>query len=456
MSSTSTMPREQWSSRLAFILAASGSAIGLGNIWRFPYITGEYGGGAFVLFYIICVAMIGIPIMMAEILMGRRGGRSPIESTSILAQMDRRSTNWKIIGVLGIITGFIILSFYSVVAGWSLSYIKHALSGDFNGASATDVKAVFSHLTGDPGRVIFWHTMFMVFNVIIVTAGIKAGLERAVKILMPALFAMLIIMVIYAIVETDKFDEGLKFLFNPDFSKLSWEAAVVAMGHAFFTLSLGMGAIMVYGSYMPKHISIGKAAITVSILDTLVALLAGMAIFPILFAHGMAPSQGAGLAFITFPIALGDLGAIGVILAALFFLLLSFAALTSSISIIEPTTAWLQDKGLGRVPAVLLVAGGAWLLGIASCLSLNVWSDVKIFNQDIMSFLSNLTSDFMLPIGGLLIAVFVGWVISRQASVEELEMGDGLLYRMWYGTLRFIAIPAIIVVFVWGIVEMAM
>ncbi|MGD2056519.1 MAG: sodium-dependent transporter, partial [Gammaproteobacteria bacterium] len=314
----------QWSSRLAFILAATGSAVGLGNIWKFPYIAGENGGGAFVLIYLVCIAVIGIPIMMAEVMIGRRGRQSPINTMRTLAAEEHASPHWQWLGWAGMLGGFLILSFYSVIAGWALAYVFRAGSGVFTGLTADGVQSIFTNLVSEPERLLAWHTIFMVMTMLVVARGVSHGLERAVRLLMPALFVLLVVLVGYAW-NSGAFEQGLEFLFRPDFSSITANGVLIAMGHAFFTLSLGMGAIMVYGSYLPDNASIAKTSIAVSLMDTLVALLAGMAIFPIVFANGLEPDSGPGLIFQTLPIAFGHMEG-GAFFGMLFFILLVFAA----------------------------------------------------------------------------------------------------------------------------------
>lgn len=316
----------QWSGRWAFILAATGSAVGLGNIWKFPYITGDNGGGAFVVVYLLCILLIGIPIMIAEVMLGRKGRLSPINTMSTLASDDNRHQIWRGIGWMGAIAGLIILSYYSVIAGWAMAYVPRLASGIFAGSTADTANAVFSELTSDPERLLAWHSLFMVATMMIVARGVSDGLEKAVRYLMPLLIVMLIVMVGYA-ANSGGFSQGFNYLFSPDFSKLSSDSILAAMGHAFFTLSLGMGAIMAYGAYLPKEVSIVKTTFFIAGADTIVALLAGMAIFPIVFANGMEPSAGAGLIFKTLPIAFGQMSG-GIIFGTLFFTLIVFAAWT--------------------------------------------------------------------------------------------------------------------------------
>ncbi len=436
----------QWSSRWAFILAATGSAVGLGNIWKFPYITGAHGGGAFVLVYLVCITLVGIPIMIAEIMLGRRGRRSPINTMRHLAQEEGRSHFWRYLGWLGILAGFLILSYYSVIAGWALAYLVRTAAGVFTGLTADGVNSIFYTFVGDPEKLLAWHTLFMIMTMVVVSRGVRSGLEQAVRYLMPLLFALLIVMVGYAM-NTGYFQEGLAFLFKPDFSKITPNGVLIAMGHAFFTLSLGMGAIMVYGSYLPKNISITHATFTIAIADTAVALLAGMAIFPIVFANGLNPGEGPGLIFQTLPIAFGHMPG-GAFFGALFFLLLLFAAWTSAISLIEPLVAYMvENMNMSRVMASTLSGSVTWVLGLGSIFSFNVWSADKIGGMTFFDILDYLTVNLMLPLGGLLIAVFAAWSMRRESSVAELGIGDGPVYRAWRFVARYITPIAVIMIF---------
>jgi neurotransmitter:Na+ symporter, NSS family len=436
----------QWSNRLAFILAATGSAVGLGNIWRFPYIAGDNGGGAFVLVYLACILMVGLPIMMAEILLGRRGRQSPINTMLTVAREEGLSRGWGLMGWIGVLAGFLILSFYSVIAGWALAYVFKAGSGGFTGLDAEGSSALFGDMLGDPEALLAWHTIFMVMTAMVVARGVRSGLERAVTILMPALVVLLIVLVGYAMAQ-GAFLAGLQFLFRPDFSALSANAVLLAMGQAFFTLSLGMGAIMVYGSYLSSDASVAKTAGAVVAADTLVALLAGLAIFPILFASGLAPSQGPGLIFVTLPLAFGGMP-LGIYFGAIFFVLLVFAAWTSAISLIEPAVAFLvENVALTRVFATTLVAMFAWLLGVGALLSLNVWSGLRLFDMGLLDLLDYLTANILLPLGGFLIALFVGWRMTERSVESELQLRVRWLYSLWYFLVRYVAPIAILVVF---------
>ncbi len=434
----------EWSSRWAFILAATGSAVGLGNIWKFPYITGENGGGAFVLVYLLCIALVGIPIMIAEIMLGRLGRRSPINTMRHLVQEARANPRWQYLGWLGVVAGFLILSYYSVIAGWAMAYFFRVASGGFDGADTDQVTAAFDGLLASPEVLLAWHTIFMLMTMLVVARGVRAGLEAAVRLLMPLLFVLLAVMVGYAM-STGAFMDGVRFLFEPDFSRLSGTSVLVAMGHAFFTLSLGMGAIMIYGSYLPQNASITQAGFWIAGADTLVALMAGLAIFPIVFANGLEPGAGPGLIFVTLPIAFGNMPA-GALFGALFFLLLVFAAWSSAISLIEPAVTHLvEDHGQSRIQACVKAGLATWLLGIGTVLSFNWWADIKLFGKTFFDALDFLTANIMLPLGGLFIAIFAGWVLSRRDS--ERELGGDLGYRLWRFTVRYVSPLAVFVVF---------
>lgn len=435
----------EWSSRWAFILAAAGSAIGLGNIWKFPYLAGEYGGGAFVLVYLIAVAVIGLPIMIAEIMLGRRGRQSPINTMETLAREEGRSPRWRWLGWMGVFAGFLILSYYSVIGGWTVAYVFRAAAGSFTQASAAEVSAVFDRFVSDPEKLLAWHTIFMAMTMVVVARGVRSGLEQAVRYMMPALFLILLLLVGYAM-NSGAFVDGLRFLFTPDFSKLSANAILAALGQAFFSLSLGMGAIMVYGSYLSHSASIARSSVYIAVADTSVAILAGVAIFPIIFANGLDPGQGVGLAFKTLPLAFGQMPG-GAFFGALFFALLVFAAWTSSISIVEPAVAYLvENRGMTRVRACAWVGIGTWLLGVGTIFSFNLWSGYKLFGAftffDTVDFL---TSNVMLPLGGLLIAVFGAWFMSRKSSEAELALSPAA-YRIWRGVVRYVTPLAVIAV----------
>ena len=435
----------QWSSRFAFILAATGSAVGLGNIWKFPYITGENGGGAFVLVYLLCVAILGIPIMIAEIMMGRRGRQSPINTMKTLATEAGADPRWHYLGWMGMIAGFLILAYYSVIAGWAMAYIFKAFIGSFFSSDAGDIKTLFDNLMASPIEQIVWHTIFMLLTMQVVMRGVQGGLEKAVRFLMPALFFLLMILVGYAM-SSGAYEQGIDFLFSPDFSKINADAVLTAMGHAFFTLSLGMGAIMVYGSYLPSHVSIAKTTFFIAGADTVVALLAGIAIFPLVFANNLEAAAGPGLIFQTLPLAFGHMGG-GWLFGVLFFVLLFFAALTSSISLIEPSVAWLvENKDIERHQACIWSGSACWLLGVAVVFSFNIWADVKLFDKNLFQLLDYLTANLMLPLGGLAIAIFAGRMMKPAHAEQELEMPtEG--FKAWQFLIKYVSPAAVFFVF---------
>jgi NSS family neurotransmitter:Na+ symporter len=456
MSSIRTSIHGQWSSRWIFILAATGSAVGLGNIWRFPYLTGENGGGAFVLVYLFCVVMMGIPIMMAEILLGRRGRKSPVNTMHTLAAEEGLNSNWYLLGWLGVIAGFIILSYYSVIAGWTIAFIFKTGMGDFIGSNADQTTAIFSELISNPVALLFWHTIFMFLTIYVVSRGVKSGLEQAVKFLMPALFILLLIMVAYAM-STEKFFDGLSYLFIPDFDSLAdknlfSDVFLPALGQAFFSLSIGMGAIMIYGSYLSKESSITFNCFVIALADTSVAILAGVAIFPIVFTYGLEPSGGPGLIFISLPIAFGQMP-FGTFFGSLFFILLMFAAWTSSISLLEPAVSWLvENRNMTRTKAAYIAGFIAWFLGLLTVLSFNHWAFEFTFagtikENGLFDIFDILTSNIMLPLGGVLVAIFTSWSMSRSSTIDELGVGDKNIYKIWRFIVRYIAPLGVIIIF---------
>ena len=456
MSSIRTSIHGQWSSRWIFILAATGSAVGLGNIWRFPYLAGENGGGAFVLVYLFCVVMMGIPIMMAEILLGRRGRKSPVNTMHTLAAEEGLNSNWYLLGWLGVIAGFIILSYYSVIAGWTIAFIFKTGMGDFVGLNADQTTAIFSELISNPAVLLFWHTIFMFLTIYVVSRGVKSGLEQAVKFLMPALFILLLIMVAYAM-STEKFFDGLSYLFIPDFDSLAdknlfSDVFLPALGQAFFSLSIGMGAIMIYGSYLSKESSITFNCFVIALADTSVAILAGVAIFPIVFTYGLEPSGGPGLIFISLPIAFGQMP-FGTFFGSLFFILLMFAAWTSSISLLEPAVSWLvENRNMTRIKAAYIAGFIAWFLGLLTVLSFNHWAFEFTFagtikENGLFDIFDILTSNIMLPLGGVLVAIFTSWLMSRSSTIDELGVGDKNIYKIWRFIVRYIAPLGVIIIF---------
>ena len=433
-----------WIGKWTFILAATGSAVGLGNIWGFPYKAGTNGGGAFVLIYLLCIVIIGVPIMISEIIIGRRAGNSPINAMKKTA-LDSNSTHlWKLVGWSGITAGILILSFYSVIAGICLNYI-------FISAASSEILSSseqFGAVIESPINLIFWHTVFMLLTFLIVSAGVKNGIGRMVKILMPMLGFLLIFMVTYAMFN-GAFTKALNFLFAPDFSNVTSETFLSAMGQAFFSLSLGMGSIMAYGAYMPKDQKVVPTSFTVASLDTLVAMLAGLAIFPIIFAFNLEPNSGPGLVFVSMLSAFNQMQ-FGQLIGPIFFVLLSIAALSSSISLLEPGVAYLSEEGyLSRKNSAFAISFFAWSLGLGTALSFNVLSDFNLTPGrnflDSMDFIAN---QILLPLGGMMIAIFVGWFVKKDLIINEVGYVNPLIYKLWRFFIKFIAPASVALIFI--------
>jgi len=438
--------REQWGSKLGFVLAAAGSAVGLGNIWKFPYITGKYGGAAFIIVYLGCVLILGLPIMIAELVIGRHTKKDPVGA---FLKMSNGGP-WKLVGYFGVLSGFLILSFYSVVGGWTLGYIVKSFQGivshvgDINSA-----KILFKHFSQSPFQSIFYHFIFMGFSMLIVIRGVKNGIEKWSKVLMPLLFILLLVLIIKGISMKGGM-RGVEFLLSPDFSKITLEAVISALGHSFFTLSLGMGAMITYGSYLSKEENILHSGVYIVALDTTIALLAGLAIFPAVFALNMQPSQGPGLIFNVIPTVFSNMS-YGIVFSIIFFLLLLIAALTSAISLLEVVVAYIIDeKGWSRKKAVVVFGFIIFLLGIPSALSFGVLSNVKIFfNNTFFDFMDKFTTNYTLPIGGLFIAIFLGWKYGIDKTIHELDDDTTLTFvkKAWAFTLKYIT-PVVLFAFI--------
>lgn len=448
---------QTWSSGSTFILAAIGAAVGLGNIWKFPYVVGVSGGGAFVIVYLLCVFFIAIPILIGELLIGRRGHSSPPVAMAAVAEDSGRSRRWSVVGWMGMIVGFLIVTYYSVIAGWTLIYIVKAGSG-FGGAAVTDVASQFDGLLAQPGTMSIWHGVFMLLTLLIVGRGLQGGIEKAVKVLMPALFAMLIAMIVYAGIAGD-LAKAVSFLFNTDFSKITGEVVLLAIGQAFFSIGVAMGLMMVYGAYVPKNISLTKSAVIIATADTLVALLAGLMIFPIVFANGLDPASGPGLIFKTLPTAFANMPG-GSVFGALFFLLLAFAAVTSLMALIEPMIAYSEDKwAMKRSRSCTIFGVLAFIVGLGTVFSFNIWSDftpLAAFDtfaaKTIFDLIDYVTANLFMPLGGILIALFVGWRMKPEVLAEELTFASPMLYKVWLWMMRVVAPLAILAILVGNIV----
>ena len=442
-----------WSSRWLFVLAAAGSAVGLGNIWKFPYIAGENGGGAFVLVYLVCVALVGVPIMLAEVLIGREGRQSPINTMRFLTQQHHRRPTWVLIGWMGVLAGFLILSYYAVIAGWAIYYILRMADGTFDGVTAEYANQAFNEFLANPWQMVFWHTLFMGVTVFIVGRGVIRGLESAIRWFMPLLFVLLLVLLGYG-VTSGGFAQGVDFMFRFEWDSVTGEAFLVAMGQAFFTLSVGMGAIMAYGAYVPSSASITGTVVTIAALDTVVAVAAGLAIFPIVFANGLEPGQGPGLMFVTIPLAFGNLP-LGALFGAIFFLLVSFAAITSAISITEPALAYLvEEYNAKRSRVAITLCGFCWLLGIGTVLSFNEWSDVHVVGDlTIFTFVDYISQNIMLPLGGLFIVLFAAYALPKAVVQSQLRLSSRaqeLIWRILAGVVAPLGVLAVFLVTIVG------
>ncbi len=435
------------------MLATIGAAVGLGNLWRFPFIAGQNGGAAFVLIYIGCVILLGVPVMMAELAMGRRGGGSPIASMRKLTTEAGSSNWWVAIGWISILIPVIGMSYYSVVAGWSIDYVFKAAANAFDGFDGRQSGTTFNLLLASPSRLLFFQGLFILSAVIVVARGVGNGIEAVCKYMMPALFAILIILVLNSIVNAD-FARGIDFLLNPDFSKITPNVVFMAMGQAFFSLAIGVGVMLTYGAYVPQTVSLPKAAFTIAIADTVVAILAGVAIFPVVFANGLDPGDGPGLMFVTLPIAFGNMPA-GYFIGLLFFILLFFAAYSSVLGMLEPIVSYLEEhRGFSRPKLTVLAGSFSFAIGISAALSYNVWSDVRpmsfisyLADKSIFDLLDFSIANFLLPLNAMLIAIFAGWTMTRQTLLGELGIRSAALSTTLRIVLRYVAPVLIFAIF---------
>lgn len=435
-------PRDSFGSKFGVIAAAAGSAVGLGNIWRFPYVAGESGGGAFVLIYLSFIFFIGVPVMLSEFIIGRKAKLNTYGAFKKLAP----GKPWYIIGIMGLIAAFFILAFYSTIAGWTLEYIVKAFSNGFENQNTT---IIFESFKSSTFRPLLWQFVFMILTAWIVFSGVKDGIEKYTKILMPLLFMLIIVLCIRALTLPGA-GKGLEFLFKPDFSKITWSVILEALGQAAFSLSIGMGALITYGSYINKDNNLSKTAIQVSLADTLIAILAGVMIFPAVFALGMDPQAGPGLVFQVLPELFMKMPG-GYYFSIIFFILLAVAALTSTVSLLEVVVAFASEElKMSRQKATIIGAISIWLVGIITTLSFSELSDVKIFNLSIFDLLEYVAANILLPLGALLIVIFLGWFLGKKIIANELSNEGSLKLRflgMFVFIIKYIAPIAIALVF---------
>lgn len=447
------MGTRHWSSNLLFLIIAIGAEAGIANVWKFSYLAGANGGGLFVLLYFIALCLIAIPALMAEMLIGRHGGRSVVGTMNVLVQRDGISPFWKSFGVLATASVVLILSYYFIVCGWMLDYFVFGIRGGFHDIDTAGAQAAYQAMTGNPVRMLLYSGIIIAITAFTIARGINKGIERVSGVLTPLRFVILLLLLCYSAIFAD-FGKAASFLFQVDWSKLNATVVVTAFGQAFFSLGIGVGVMMMMGAYMKREYSITRAVFTVSLAQGLVALVAGMSIFPLVFSYDLEPTQGPGLIFVTLPVAFGQMP-YGEIFGTLLFLLLSFAALTATIVIQEPIVTALEEYTRWSRPALAYTTGFViWAMGCITALSFNRWSDVHPLQwlgidstRTPFELLDYLTSNLMMPLGGLMVALIAGWSLSRSAVRDELGLGDGPAFRLWYAATRYLVPVAILVIF---------
>ena len=455
MVSSSETAAPRWSSHMAFVLTAAGAAVGLGNLWRFPFMAAENGGGAFVIVYLAAVALVGFPVMLAELMIGRRGRGNAEQAVAAVAREVSAPRFWRVIGGLSIFIPFVGIGYYSVIAGWVVDYmVGFIASGGFGFTEPAAYEQRFNDMLASPLRLFLLHLLFMAGLVFVVAREIRDGIERVAKVMMPGLFLILLGLVAFGMVEGD-FREGVDFLFAPDFSQLTGRSVLLALGQAFFSLAIGIGAMMTFGAYMQEGDSVPRAAAQICIADTSVALLAGLAIFPLVFAFGLETAGGEGLVFVALPTAFGQMTG-GYIVGSAFFVLLFFAAFTTGVATLEPVVSWLIGRGMARKRAALLAGAAAWLLGAVAALSFNVWDDVHPLGflagwegRTIFDILDFSIASLLLPVNGLLIAVFAGWAMPKAMALAGRPL-PGEIAAIWRLLLIGIVPAAILAILVLG------
>ena len=441
-----------WSSHIGFLLACVGAAVGLGNIWKFPYMAGTQGGGAFVLIYLVTIFLIAIPVAAAELITGRMARRNAVDSVIYLARDTRKPGLFGIAGLIAVLASFMLLTFYPVISGWVMAYLSKSLKGGFSGFDADRVTTEFNNLLANPVEMIFWQVIFLILTGFVISRDIRSGLEKANIFLMPVLFLMLVMIVIYGAIVGD-IGAAISFLFTPDFSSITPDVILSAVGHGFFSVGVGAAMLITYGAYLDHHVSIGGAAITIGIADTIIALLAGIGIFAIVFGQSLEPAQGPGLIFVTLPLAFSDMAG-GDFFASLFFMLVVFAALTSNLALTEVIVRFISDRlGTSRAKTTLVVLMTSFIIGLATIFSFNILSEFRLSNTGVFADKTlfdakdYVTSNILMPLGGLLIVAFAGWIVPAKTSLEHFG-GTAWMHNLWIWLSRLVAPLGVIWVFV--------
>ncbi|MBQ6741999.1 MAG: sodium-dependent transporter [Bacteroidales bacterium] len=447
-----------FTSSFGVVMAAAGSAVGLGNIWRFPYICGQYGGAASLIVYLFFVFLIGMVLLMTEFVIGRRSGYAPEKAFPALAP---KRPSWKLVGLFGMFTCFLILAIYLVISGWTLGYFWESMTGTLASIADDGFADHFASFAASTWKPVLFLVVFLVFTLLVILGGVQKGIEQVSKLLMPILLVLVIALCVRSLTLPGA-SKGIEYLFNPDFSKLTWEGILAILGQALFSLSVGMGAMIVYGSYIPRDNNILKNAAWITVCDVLIAVLAGVAIFPAVFAAGQSPAGGPSLVYEVLPIVFNSMGGIGIVFAALFFLLLSLAALTSAISLLETLTAWLHDRGMKRSVAAVLISSIELVLAVVVAYAYKrdgfdggILSDFTPGGRNLFDWVDKLTGSYLPPIGALLTVIFFGWVMKKEDIYDELS-NHGVLKISWFKVfyhflIRFLAPAALFVALVAGI-----
>lgn len=443
------MIKQRWSSHFNFIMVTAGAAVGLGPIWKFPYMAGENGGGAFVLVSALAMFLIGVPVLMGEIILGRIGRANPVATMCKLAIQHKKTPAWGLLGWWGALALLLVLAFYSVIAGWSIAYIYKLWTGQLSGLNAEQIMAVWGEFIADPLGLLLWHSIFMLLTLIVVARGIHKGLEQASRIMMPGLFIVLLILMFYSSI-VGEFRMACNFLFTPDFSKLSPTVMVNALGQAAFALAIGAGCMLTYGCYVPDKTKIASDSLLVATMLLLSSIVSGLSMFPLVFAYGLPPEGGPSLMFTVLPIAFNNMP-FGLLFGGLFFIMLWFAAWTSSISMAEPLVVILDEQfKLKRKTSSLIVGLVAWVLGAIIMLSFNVLKDVRIFNRyDLFSAVADFATNIILPTGALGFAIFAGWILDPQSARNALNLHNARHFAVWRFLIRYLAPLGIVAVFCW-------